>query len=120
MTQIGIVGCGAIGKALIQAAQSGKLLLPIAGVTSRSEETAREFLDSFKNPPPYRSLDELIGRADLIVEAAGGGIVAELAKKVFAAQKGLMVISVGALLDHPEPSPDWMVLNQRRSDGSSM
>jgi aspartate dehydrogenase len=111
MTQIGIVGCGAIGKALIQAAQSGKLLLPIAGVTSRSEETAREFLDSFKNPPPYRSLDELIGRADLIVEAAGGGIVAELAKKVFAARKALMVISVGALLDHPE------IVEQSRQSG---
>ena len=97
MTQIGIVGCGAIGKALIQAAHSGKLSTPIAGVTSRSEGSARDFLGSLKNPPPYRSLEDLIGRADLVVEAAGGGIVAELAKRVFAAKKDLMVISVGAL-----------------------
>ena len=99
---IGIVGCGAIGKALVQAVESGKLSVRIAGVTSRTEKSAREFLKAFKNPPPYLSLDELVRVADLIVEAAGGHVVAELAKKVFAAGKELMVISVGALLDHPD------------------
>ena len=102
MKSIGIVGCGAIGKALIQAAEAGKLSVRIAGITSRTEKSAREFLAAFKNPPPYLSLVELIAAADLIVEAAGGAVVPELAKKVFAAGKDLMVISVGALLDHPD------------------
>ena len=99
---IGIVGCGAIGKALVQAVESGKLSVRVAGVTSRTEKSARGFLAGCKNPPPYLPLDELIGVSDLIVEAAGGDVVAELAKKVFAAGKDLMVISVGALLDHPD------------------
>jgi aspartate dehydrogenase len=102
MKSIGIVGCGAIGKALVQAAEGGKLSVRIAGVTSRTEKSAREFLAAFKNPPAYLSLVELITSADLIVEAAGGAVVPELAKKVFAAGKDLMVISVGALLDHPD------------------
>jgi aspartate dehydrogenase len=102
MKSIGIVGCGAIGKALIQAAEVGKLSVRIAGVTSRTEKNARELLAVFKNPPPYLSLVELIAAADLIVEAAGGAVVPELAKKVFAAGKDLLVISVGALLDHPD------------------
>lgn len=74
----------------------------IAGVTSRTEKSAREFLSAVGEPAKYLPLDELIAAADLIVEAAGGHVVAELAKKVFAAGKDLMVISVGALLDHPE------------------
>src|SRR5258708_40183351 len=85
MKSIGIVGCGAIGKALIQAAEEGKLSVRIAGVTSRTEKSAHEFLAAFKDPPPYLSLVELINAGDLIVEAAGGAVVPELAKKSFAA-----------------------------------
>ncbi|HEY7221126.1 MAG TPA: aspartate dehydrogenase [Candidatus Binatia bacterium] len=98
---IGIVGCGAIGKALIQAAESGKLSVSVAGVTSRTAQSAGAFLAGRKNPPPYLSLDQLIQAADLLVEAAGGDVVAELARKVFAAGKELMVVSVGALLNDP-------------------
>lgn len=99
---IGIVGCGAIGKALLTAVEDGKLAVNIAGVTSRTEKTARELLASFRNPPPYVSLGELIAASDLVIEAAGGEVVPSLAHKVFAAAKDLMVISVGALLEHPE------------------
>jgi aspartate dehydrogenase len=93
---IGIVGCGAIGKALIKAVEDGKLAVRVAGVTSRTEKNVREFLSVYNNPPPYLSLDELVRASDLLIEAAGGHIVAELAKKAFAAGKDLMVISVGA------------------------
>jgi len=102
MKAIGIVGCGAICKALLQAAERGQLPVRVAGVTSRNEQKAREFLAGFKSPPPYRSLSELIAECGLIVEAAGGHVVAALADKVFAAGKDLMVISIGALLDQPE------------------
>ncbi|HEX9442843.1 MAG TPA: aspartate dehydrogenase [Candidatus Binatia bacterium] len=102
MNSIGIVGLGAIGRALVKAAAAGKLSIPIAGVASRDEKSAREFLATIKNPPAYLALAPLIEKSDLVVEAAGGKIVPELAEKVFAAGKDLMVISVGALLDHPE------------------
>jgi aspartate dehydrogenase len=102
MTSIGIVGCGAIGQALMRAVEGGKLPVGIAGVTSRTESSAREFLATLKNPPAYSPLDDLIAAADLVVEAAGGAVVPALAEQVFAAGKDLMIISVGALLDHPE------------------
>ncbi|HSQ12146.1 MAG TPA: Gfo/Idh/MocA family oxidoreductase, partial [Candidatus Deferrimicrobium sp.] len=57
---IGIVGCGAIGKALVRAVEDGKLSVRIAGVTSRTSESARQFLAAFRNPPRYLPLDELI------------------------------------------------------------
>jgi aspartate dehydrogenase len=102
MKSVGIVGCGAICRALLRAVESGKLPVRLVGVTSRTEKKAREFLAAFRSPPAYLSLAELISGADVIVEAAGGNVVPELAKKAFAAGKDLMVISVGALLDHPE------------------
>jgi aspartate dehydrogenase len=102
MQSIGIVGCGTIGQALLEAADAGKLSVRVAGVTSRTETTAREFLATMRNPASYLPLGQLIAAADLIVEAAGGSIVPTLAKQVFAAGKDLMVISVGALLDYPE------------------
>lgn len=102
MTAIGIVGCGAIGRAILKAVEEGKLPVQVAGVTSRDEKAAREFLSTLKEPPPYLALDKLIDASDLVIEAAGGKIVADLAQKVFAAGRDLMVISVGALLDHPE------------------
>lgn len=102
LKSIGIVGCGAIGRALLKAVEAGKLSVRVAGVTSRTEKSAREFLSSLKNPPPYLPQAELIAASDLVVEAAGGSVVAKLAEAVFAAGKDLMVISAGALLDHPE------------------
>ena len=107
---IGIVGCGAIGQALLKAAESGKFSPRVVGVTSRTEKNAREFLATFRTPPPYLSLEEMIAAADLVVEAAGGAVVPSLAKEVFAAGKDLMVISVGALLDHPD-----IIENSRRT-----
>ena len=111
MKTIGIVGCGAIGKALVRAVESGKLSVRVAGVTSRTEKSAREFLSEFHEPPPYLSLEDLIAAADMIVEAAGGAVAADLAEQVFAAGKDLMIISVGALLDHPE------IIEKSRSTG---
>jgi len=102
LKSIGIVGCGAIGKALVNAVAAGKLAVRVAGITSRTEKSARDFLATLKDAPPYLPLDKLIAASDLVVEAAGGAVVPELAEKVFAAGKELMVISVGALLDHPE------------------
>jgi aspartate dehydrogenase len=99
---IGIVGCGAIGKALLKASETGALKASIAGVTSRTEAPARELLATMQSPPPYLTLPELIECSDLLIEAAGGTVVADLARDTFAAGKDLLVISVGALLDYPE------------------
>jgi predicted dinucleotide-utilizing enzyme len=38
---IGIVGCGAIGKALVKAVEDGKLAVRVVGATSRTEKRAQ-------------------------------------------------------------------------------
>ena len=99
---IGIVGCGAIGRSLLRAGDAGELGVAVAGVTSRSAGPAREFLDTLDSPPPYLELPELVERSSLLIETAGGHVVPTLAEAAFSAGKDLMVISTGALLEHPE------------------
>ena len=108
---IGIVGCGSIGRALLQAGQAGQLGVPIAGVSSRTARTAREFLETLDSPPPYLELEELVERSSLLLETAGGHVVPSLAYAAFDACKDLMVISIGALLEYPE------VIDRARSTG---
>ena len=108
---IGIVGCGAIGRALLLAGDAGVLGVPVAGVASRTSSTALAFLSTLNAPPPYLDLAELVERSSLLVETAGGHVVTLLAKTAFAAGKDLMVISIGALLEHPE------VIEQARALG---
>ena len=69
---IGIVGCGAIGQAILKESDAGRLPVPIAGVTSRTESTARAFLCTLASPPPYVDLPELISLSSLVVEDQGG------------------------------------------------
>lgn len=100
---VGIVGCGAIGQALLRAGNGGELPFRFSGVASRTEAAARAFLATLRNtPPPYLDLAALIERSDLVVETAGGHAVPALAEQTFGAGKDLLVISVGALLEHPE------------------
>src|SRR4051812_15141687 len=96
--RIGIVGCGAIGRAILRAVDEGRLDVSVGGVTSRTETTAREFIATLKAPVPLRSRSEVIAASDLVIEAAGGHVVDALARETFAAGKDLMVISIGALL----------------------
>jgi aspartate dehydrogenase len=101
-TRIGIVGCGAIGKAILKAADAGQINVDVAGVSARTEAPAQEFLASLHHDWPLVSQSDLIAASDLIIEAAGGHVVPELAAAVFDAGKDLMLISIGALVAHPE------------------
>ena len=115
---IGIVGCGAIGRAILRQAQNdggpgggGHLGAPVAGVTSRTADTALEFLETLESAPPYLGLEELVDRSSLLIETAGGHVVPSLAEAAFGSGKDLMVISIGALLEHPE------VIERARTEG---
>jgi len=92
MKSVGIVGCGAIGRALLKAVDGGILNVNVAGVTSRTEKAAREFLSTLRHPVPYLNLAELISRSDLVVEAAGGAIVPGLARDTFEASGHCSII----------------------------
>jgi aspartate dehydrogenase len=100
--RLGILGLGAIGRPVAQALTAGLPGLTLIGVTSRDAGRARAFLADLPGAPPLLGFGELLERADLIVEAATQAALVELAPVILEAGRDLVVLSVGALLDHPE------------------
>jgi aspartate dehydrogenase len=90
MLRIGIVGMGVIGTAIAKAASGDIAGVTLAGVTVRDPAKTGGF--------PAFPLDTLIGRSDLIVEAATQAALRDFAPAVLSAGKHLMVLSVGGLV----------------------
>jgi aspartate dehydrogenase len=109
MMRVGIVGLGTVGRALCQAIDRGEVEAQLAAVTTRRRERAEPFLQRLCQRPPWLSLDELIGRSELVIEAATQEALEAIAPHTLAQGKDLMVLSVGALLDHD----DWVDLARR-------
>lgn len=100
--RVGVVGCGTLGQAIVRAHAEGKLKARVVAVSSRTPEKAKAFLNHLPGAPAYLERPALIAACDLIVETAGGPVVPDLARECFQAGKDLLVISSGALLDHPD------------------
>jgi len=90
MLKVGIVGMGVIGRRVADAVTRGIAGTALVGVSVREPATAAGY--------PVLPLDELIERADLIVEAATQAALREFGPAVLSAGKHLMVLSVGALV----------------------
>jgi aspartate dehydrogenase len=90
MISVGVVGMGVIGTQIAKAITNGIPGIALAGVSVRTAATGGAF--------PVLSLDELIRRADLVVEAATQAALLRFGPAVIEAGKDLMVLSVGALV----------------------
>lgn len=92
MKQVGVIGHGAIGSVVAGALRDGRVAgCELGGVLTR---TARAGV-----PASVATLDDLVERCDVVVEAAGQAAVAELGPAVLASGTDLLVVSVGALVD---------------------
>ena len=90
MIKVGIVGMGVIGTHVAKAIANGIHGITLSGVTVRKPTTAGGF--------PAFSMEELIQRSDLVVEAATQAALREFAPAVLTAGRDLMVLSVGGLV----------------------
>lgn len=92
LARVGVIGHGAIGAVVAAELAAGRLpRCELAGVLTRSR---REGV-----PQALASLEQLIERSDIIVEAAGHQAVSDHGADVLAAGVDLLVVSVGALVD---------------------
>jgi aspartate dehydrogenase len=107
--RIGIVGLGTIGQALAKALDRGEVAAQLTAVHSRNMARAQAFAYTLSRVPAVVDLAGVIAHCDLVIEAATQEALSAMAPAILKAGKDLMVLSVGAMLDHPE----WPALAAR-------
>ena len=106
---VGVAGLGAIGRRVCQALDAGLPGVRLAAATARDRTRGEAFLKSLRSPVPFVDLDGLVAAADLVVEASTQAHLVELAPRVLAAGRDLVVLSCGALLGRS----DWVALAEQ-------
>ena len=104
--RVGVVGLGVIGRAVCRALDAGLPGLALAGATARDRPKGERFLAGLRTPVPFLTLDELVTRSDLVVEASTQAHLEEIAPKALGAGRDLVVLSCGGLLGRQ----DWVAL----------
>ena len=101
--KIGIAGCGTIGQKVASELDQGKVPgATLAAMTSRNLDTVKTFVDTLSRPVPVLPLKEMVEMADIVVEAAVGSALDDIATTTLKAGKDLMALSGGALLDRQD------------------
>src|SRR5881296_4641858 len=103
---VGVVGLGAIGRAVCRALDGGLPGLRLSGATARDREKAERFLKGLRSPAPFLPLDDLIDTSGVVVEASTQAHLSEIAPKTLKAGRDLVVLSCGGLLGRQ----DWVRL----------
>jgi len=97
--KIGLVGCGAIGAEIARALDRGTINATLVAVCDHNPDTASALIERMEHKPVKACLEELVGLADLVVEAASQKAVPAVARAALCRGKSLMIMSVGALAD---------------------
>ncbi|OQX18458.1 MAG: aspartate dehydrogenase [Candidatus Altiarchaeales archaeon A3] len=101
MLNLGIIGCGNIGRTIIRAIYEGKIDCKIIGVFDANKDGYNALSDEIKKQIKFfDNFDKFIeANTNLILEAASQQAVKEYAVGVLKHDKNLMLMSVGALND---------------------
>ena len=101
--RVALAGFGAIGGAVARRLLGDGIPgVRLAAVAARDREKARAALAAMNGAAvPVVSLGEIAALADLVLECAPAALMDQIAPPVLRAGKKLMVLSVGALLQHP-------------------
>lgn len=103
---VAIGGLGTIGRTVARTLHEGIEGLELTAVSARDTDRARDWMQAeFGRAYPVRPLGELAEHADVVVECCPAHLLAEVARPTLEAGKTLIVLSVGALLNHPDLEP---------------
>ena len=92
--RLGLIGHGAIGRAIVERLDAEDALASLAGVLVRSDPATDPGV------PVFRALDALLAaRPEIVIEAAGHDAVAALGPAILERGADLVIAAVGALAD---------------------
>ncbi len=101
--RIAIAGLGAIGKSIATTLAQGSVPgVELTAVSAKNHDKAKEFVSTLAHPVKVLTIAELEKEADLVIECAPAALLPEIATPFLNAKKQVIVLSVGALLFHPE------------------
>ena len=102
MTRVAVVGLGAVGRALVVALDRGLPGFELTAVSARDRESAEQLLGGLGVDVPVVDVEQLISLADMVIECAPANLFPRIAEPLLRAGKEIIVLSAGALLEHPE------------------
>jgi aspartate dehydrogenase len=102
-TRVAIAGLGSIGLAVARRLVRGDVpTAQLVAVATRDQVRGRAALDALDCDASIVGLDQLAEVADVVVECAPAAVLEQIVRPVLRAGKKVLVLSVGALLSHPD------------------
>jgi aspartate dehydrogenase len=102
MLKIGILGAGAIGRTIAAALDRNELDAELVALADQDRARAEALSAELAGRPAVVSVDELIERSDLAVEAASQAALGEFVPRALARGRDMLVLSAGGLLGHEQ------------------
>ena len=99
---VALAGFGAVGRAVARRLDQGIPGLTLTAIAARDSERARSFMSDFRHVVPVEPLERLPFLADVVVECLPPTLLAQIAEPALRTGRTLIVLSCGALLDHPQ------------------
>jgi aspartate dehydrogenase len=100
MKKIGIVGCGTIGSELARKVVSDfSDASELVALCDIDNDAANRLIAELDCGAVVCSMDELVEKSDLVIEAAGGKVSADVAIKSLTNGRDVLIMSVGGLLE---------------------
>lgn len=100
--RLGVVGLGVIGRAVVRAADEGRVPAAVSAVATRTPARAEPFLRSLKSRPPLADLAGVVEASEVVMEASGGPTVEAICRAALPRGRDVLVVSAGALLERED------------------
>jgi aspartate dehydrogenase len=100
--KVGILGLGAIGSTIAAAIDCKQVDAELVALADQDRARAEALSAELTNHAAVVSIDEMIERSDLAVEAASHSALGEFVPKALRRGRDMLIMSVGGLLGHEE------------------